>query len=268
MKKRIFTWILILGLLVTEVPYAKAISLIIDNIPAAINISVYNNTSYVPLRAVTNILCPDAKISWENSEAIVTTSTLRLTACPGDCYLNANGRMLYINDGIKIISGSTYVPIRVLTKALGASVTWEGITNKISVFRGNGTILSGDNYYNEDSLYWLSHIIYAENGIEPLRGKIAVGDVVLNRVTSTDFPNNIHDVIFDNNWGIQFEPVGNGTVYNTPNEESILAAKLCLDGASIIGNGLYFLDPAKSINLWTVKNCTYITTIGNHQFYA
>lgn len=268
MKKRIFTMITLLSLMVTGLPYAKAVSMVVDNRPATIRISVSNNTSYVPLRAVTNILSPDATVSWENHEAVVTASNLNITAHPGDCYLNVNGRMLYINDSIKVIDGSTFVPIRVLAKALGASVTWDSPTKKVYVHKGSGTILSGEKYYDQDSIYWLSHIINAESGIEPLKGKVAVGNVVLNRVKSKDFPNNIHDVIFDHKYGIQFEPVENGTVYNMPNEESILAAKLCLDGASVIGNSLYFLNPAIATNQWTVKNCTYIATIGNHQFYV
>jgi N-acetylmuramoyl-L-alanine amidase len=100
-----------------------------------------------------------------------------------------------------------------------------------------------------------------------LTGKIAVGNVILNRVKSAEFPDCIYDVIFDDNWGIQFEPVENGSIYNTPTEESILAAKLCLDGASVVDASLYFLNPAKASNFWAIQNCIYISTIGNHQFY-
>ena len=115
---------------------------------------------------------------------------------------------------------------------------------------------------------WLSRIIEAESRDEPLTGKIAVGNVILNRVASSEFPGSIYGVIFDCNWGIQFEPVANGTIYNTPSEESILAAKLCLDGASVVGNSLYFLNPVKASNFWATQSCIYISTIGNHQFYA
>ena len=46
-----------------------------------------------------------------------------------------------------------------------------------------------------------------------------MGNVVLNRVASPDFPDTIYGVIFDDRWGGQFEPVRNGTVYQEPTED-------------------------------------------------
>ena len=121
--------------------------------------------------------------------------------------------------------------------------------------------------YTEDDLYWMAHIISAESQGEPLLGKLAVGTVVLNRVASEEFPNTIYDVIFDRQWGVQFTPVANGTVYNEPTEESVLAAKLVLDGARAAGDSLYFLAPDLTNNHWIMENQTYVTTIGCHWFY-
>ena len=55
--------------------------------------------------------------------------------------------------------------------------------------------------YNEDDVYWLSRIISAESRGEPLEGQIAVGNVVLNRVRSSAYPNTIYGVIFDRKHG-------------------------------------------------------------------
>ena len=57
-----------------------------------------------------------------------------------------------------------------------------------------------------------------------------MGNVVLNRVASKQFPNTIYDVIFDTKYAVQFEPTANGTVYNTPSKDSISAAKRVLAG--------------------------------------
>lgn len=46
-----------------------------------------------------------------------------------------------------------------------------------------GTSSSGTNY-SEGDLYWLARIIEAEAGAEPYNGKVAVGNVILNRVKS------------------------------------------------------------------------------------
>ena len=113
----------------------------------------------------------------------------------------------------------------------------------------------------------MARIISAESRGEPLLGKLAVGTVVLNRVASDEFPDSIYDVIFDNQWGIQFQPVANGTIYNEPTEESMLAAKLCLDGARVAGDSLYFLAPELTDNHWIMENREYVTTIGCHWFY-
>ena len=45
--------------------------------------------------------------------------------------------------------------------------------------------------YSENDLYWLSRIIEAEASGESFNGKIAVGNCVLNRVKSSEFPNTI-----------------------------------------------------------------------------
>jgi N-acetylmuramoyl-L-alanine amidase len=156
----------------------------------------------------------------------------------------------------------------VLAEALGATVGWDGVRSVVSLKAGSGTILSGDMYYDGDAVYWLSRIINAESQSEPLLGKIAVGNVILNRVASPEFPNSIYNVIYDTNWGVQFEPTINGTINNTPSNESILAAKLCLDGASVVGGSLYFLNPEISSNYWIMENRSLVTTIGEHKFYA
>ncbi len=267
MKRSILALILIVCLAAATLVPAAAVSMDIDGMTVLRDVKIYNDTSYVPLRAVTNALRPSAAVSWENNTAVIRASGLTVTAKPGDCYIVANGRMLYAPDGVKLIDGTTMVPVRVLAKALGASVAWDEETKTVTVTSGSGTILSGDSYYDADSLYWLARIINAESESEPLAGKIAVGNVILNRVADSGFPDTIYGVIFDSRWGGQFQPASNGTIYNTPTAESILAAKLCLDGASTAGSSLFFLNPAISTNLWTTQNRTLVATIGNHALY-
>lgn len=268
MKKRIITAIIAVVILVSIVPSANAVSLLVDNTAITSNVTLYNSTTYVPIRAVSQMLSPGAKVTWENGQAVVRTTSQTLTARPGDCYMQANGRFLYASEGIRLVNGTTLVPIRVLAKALGATVTWNGSAQTAVVKRGSGTIASGDSYYGSDAVYWLSRIINAESSGEPLKGKIAVGNVILNRVSSSSFPNSIYGVIFDTKYGTQFQPVANGTIYNTPSAECVLAAKLCLDNASVVGASLFFFNASKATSYWIAQSCTYVATIGNHQFYA
>ncbi|AOY75280.1 cell wall hydrolase [Clostridium formicaceticum] len=118
------------------------------------------------------------------------------------------------------------------------------------------------------NVYWLSRIIHAEAGAEPYTGKVAVGNVVLNRVHSREFPNTIYNVIFEYYKNIpQFSPVADGTIYNTPSQESIQAAHDALSGSRPVGNSTYFFNPNKATGQWIVANKRYVTRIGNHVFY-
>ena len=102
-----------------------------------------------------------------------------------------------------------------------------------------------------------------------MMGKIAVGNVVLNRVASDMYPDTIHGVIFDSKNGIQFTPAATGTVYNEPTEESVIAAKICLDDYKLTDNNImFFYNPAISKGEWIVNNRDYAFTIGNHKFFA
>jgi len=268
MFKRFLASCLILALLaLPAAPAAYAVSLRVGGTTVSGSL-LYRGVTYVPLRPAARLLCPGAAVSWSDGQAVVKTSALTLTARPGECWIGANGRMLFVRDGVLLRNGTTYVPVRVLAKATGASVRWDSAACAASVSPGSGTITPGSAYYNADSLYWLSRIISAESGGEPLFGKIAVGDVILNRVASPDFPDTIYDVIFDKAGGTQFTPVANGTVYNVPNSDSVLAAKLCLDGASVAGASLFFLNPATASSSWIISSRSYVGTIGNHAFYA
>ena len=131
-----------------------------------------------------------------------------------------------------------------------------------------GSTTSGTSSQYETDLYWLSRIIHAEAEAEPYAGKVAVGNVILNRVKSNLFPNTVKGVIFEYYQGIpQFSPVADGTIYNSPDSNSIQAAKAALAGTNYVGNATYFFNPDKAEGAWIVANKTYVTRIGNHVFY-
>lgn len=117
-------------------------------------------------------------------------------------------------------------------------------------------------------LYWMSRIINAEAEAESYNGKTAVGNVIMNRVKSKEFPNTVKGVIFEYYKGIpQFSPVENGTIYNNPSSESIKAAKDALNGVKPVGAATYFFNPDKASGKWIVENKSYVMKIDDHVFY-
>lgn len=268
LKKRILTALLAMGLSLT-LP-AKAIGpLVVDGqVMEESSYYLYEDTTYVSLRTITTALYPDLTVTWDGVEATVSGDNLMLTAEPGDCYIEVNDRVLYIPEAIHLEKGCTLLPVRVLASALGATVDWNPETGQVTVTSGTGDFPQADQCYDSDDLYWLSRIISAESQGEPLLGKLAVGNVVLNRVDSLVFPDSIYGVIFDDRWGGQFEPVHNGTIYNSPTEESVQAAKMVLEGADVALDSLYFLAPDLTENHWVMENRAYVMTIGCHWFYS
>ncbi len=148
----------------------------------------------------------------------------------------------------------------------------DGIAGKqtqTALYNKTNTVASSPKNYSQDDLFWLARIIEAEACGESYNGKVAVGNVIINRVNSKEFPNTIYGVIFEYYGNIpQFSPVAEGTIYNTPSQESINAAKDALNGARPVGNSTYFFNPAKAAGTWIVKNKTYVMRIGGHSFYA
>lgn len=102
----------------------------------------------------------------------------------------------------------------------------EEIFEAVEVYKITPDDLELEYYY--DSLELLALCVEAEAGDQGLYGKKLVADVVLNRVDSPDFPDNITDVILQcgNNGVYQFSVVGDGRIYAVePTEETFQAVR-------------------------------------------
>jgi len=223
--------------------------------------------TWAPLRAVAEAL--GGSVTWdaETATAAVNAPGLALTVHDGDGYCVANGRCLYIG-ALRWQNERILVPVRVLCRAFGASAAWDGETRAVFITGGGEPIASGDVFYADSDVYWLSRIINAEARGESLEGQIAVGNVVLNRVASEEFPDSIKAVIFDRRCGIQFSPAYSGSLYNKPSASCVAAAKIALEGTSVVGDSLYFSPSSRAATCWASRNCDFVTQIGGHVFFA
>lgn len=108
----------------------------------------------------------------------------------------------------------------------------------------------------------LATIIYCEAGNQSHEGKVAVGNVVINRVNSGSFPNTFEAVIRAPR---QFSPVASGKFDRMLGsgrvpENCYVAAQDAMDGISYVGDCLYFKSPK-------IAGAHAGITIGDHVFW-
>ena len=108
--------------------------------------------------------------------------------------------------------------------------------------------------------YLLANLIYCEAGGEPYDGQVAVGSVVINRVLSSQYPDSVVGVIYQNK---QFSPVASGRLALALAEgrataDCYRAADEAMAGVTNVGNCVYFRTPIEGLSG---------TQIGGHIFY-
>ena len=89
----------------------------------------------------------------------------------------------------------------------------------------------------------LAAIIYCEAGNQSHTGKVAVGNVVMNRVNSAKFPNSISSVVYQRG---QFSPAGSGWLNRvlkrgTVPADCYAAADEALAGSKPVGGSVFFM---------------------------
>lgn len=253
---------MVAAVLLGQTAGARELAVTVDGQELTSTSYVEDGTAYVPL-----VELLEAMGGWEtlwdpvSRTASAETDLFLLNVPIQRSQVLADGWAFDIGGNAVIRGGSTYVPLRSVANLLGGQVEFVDWDSPVAV------LTAGEPSYTEEDLYWLSRIISAESRGESLLGQIAVGNVVLNRVDSDRFPDTIRGVIFDCKDAVQFEPVANGTIYDEPTDQSVLAAELALNGTSVVGRCLYFFNPAWSQGLWVRQNGTYYGTIGCHVFY-
>ena len=151
--------------------------------------------------------------------------------------------------------------------------------------------------YNKADVRLLTAITYCEAGYEDYKGKVAVANVILNRVDSDVFDHvtSIRTAVYDlKRWGRQFSPAyvktpsGNYTTKGSLLEKALKlyteeeytsslqkemmeecerAAIEALEGKNVIGDYLYFNAHINDTIKTCKKNNKPYTIIGGHIFY-
>lgn len=224
---------------------------------------IENGYTYLAVRTMADIIGV-ADVAWDADARTVTLAldgtSVQLTIDSDHAVID--GAAVYTGVKPVIRNDRTYLPVRFIAETFGASVGWDNASKTVSVVYNSAVDA-------ETELYWLSKIVYAEAGAEPYEGKLAVANVVLNRVKSNQFADTIEGVVFEKYNDIyQFTPVLNGYIFNNePNSDSIAAAHDAVNGSNNIGECLYFVGADGAEESWVGNNREFYTQIGNHCFY-
>ena len=226
------------------------------------------DTPYLPVSELSDLYA-DCRVQNAADGWTFEAPGLSVSGWSGATYLTVNGRVFYDPHPVAVLSdGDLYIPLETAKRLSGLQIAFAPATLTVTLSGAFTPPASGDAVYDPDVLLWLSRIISAESRGEPLAGQIAVGNVILNRVRSTAFPNTVWGVIFDRKDGVQFTPVANGTVYAAPYWISTVAAKICLEGYSLSRSALFFYEPSKATSFWIENNRPYLFTVGRHRFFS
>lgn len=224
------------------------------------------DNTYVSLEAVCAVLGYDAEVNYdkEKDELSVNAAGISMTVCSADEYMCANGRYIYLPDGYIEVEGSFVVPAEAVAKIFTLGVERNESDGALDFDTADEQILlSGDEFYDEDELYWMSRIITWESGNQPVAGQIAVGNVILNRIGDPRFGETIKDVIFQPG---QFAVVDSGAIYGEPYEISAVCAKLVYEGYNTVGKATFF----QTGRYWgsDMVCTTWVAQIGDHNFFT
>lgn len=168
----------------------------------------------------------------------------------------------YFSSAIDGIYGTrTQSAVRSFQRDRGLAV--DGIAGpKTLAALGLSSSSSGGGQYSSNDLYLLAKVIAAEARGEPYTGQVAVGAVVLNRVSHASFPDTIPGVVYqsgaftcvtDSNWKVE------------PTAEAKKAARDAINGWDPTGGAIYYYNPKKTSSKWMLSR-PVLVTIGDHRF--
>lgn len=120
----------------------------------------------------------------------------------------------------------------------------------------------GQGQYSSSDIDLLARIISAESRGEPYSGQVAVGAVILNRITHPSFPNTLAGVIYQPG---AFSCLNDGGINAPVDDSAYKAARDAINGTDPSGGAIYYYNPEKSTSKWIFSR-KVITVIGKHRF--
>lgn len=101
---------------------------------------IINDRTMVPMRAIFEKL--GAGVSWDDETKTVTAESggRKIVLPVGSTVAAVNGEAVFLDSPAVIIDGRTLVPVRFVSEAMGAEVTWEEETRTVCIKEGNAAL--------------------------------------------------------------------------------------------------------------------------------
>jgi spore germination cell wall hydrolase CwlJ-like protein len=128
-------------------------------------------------------------------------------------------------------------------------------------------VITGLTVATQAALVCLTQVIYHEARSEPIEGQYAVAEVILNRVNSNRYPDNICDVVFQRKQ-FSFTEMNDLEMRETRarNQAFAIALQMIYEPAIIyVGDSLWY--HADYVDPYWASVKTEVTQIGAHIFY-
>ncbi len=191
----------------------------------------------------------------------------------------------YVSTGYEQALGLTNADGTLRNESSGGTEIASGVT--VTITDENGNVISSQaqgttattttvtayntSAQNADDVKLLAQLIHHEAGNQGVNGMIAVGEVVMNRVKSSLFPNTIKEVVYQKG---QFSGVSSISSI-TPSETELSIAQNVIAGNMKVfqnENVLFFRNPSyagysasQNVNWGSLK---WYTSINQHAFYT
>ncbi|WP_313413120.1 stalk domain-containing protein [Sedimentibacter sp.] len=145
MKKRVLSFVLVFMLILSTVAYAVNISIDGTNVSFTEQSGAPfvdgNNRTQVPLRVTMESF--GATVRWDNDTrtALVEKDGIKVEVPIGQSHIVRNGKQIKNDTAAIIKDNKTYLPIRAVLEAFGATIGWDSATQTVTVAKSKSEVL-------------------------------------------------------------------------------------------------------------------------------
>lgn len=142
-----------------------------------------------------------------------------------------------------------------------AGLRIDGIAGK-ETFKALGLSEPAAGPTDDTEINLLARIISAESRGESYEGQVAVGAVIVNRISHPSFPSSLSGVIYQPG---AFTAIVDGQFDQPISESAYRAARDALSGIDPTGGAIYYYNPSTATNVW-IRSRQIVKQIGKHVF--